>query len=61
MPLSETVCGLLLALSVTLNVAVLDPDAVGVKVTFSWQVFAAGGAGRVLGAVGQELVTPKSL
>ena len=57
-PVSVTVCGLPVALSTTLSVAVLVPDAMGVKVTFSWQVFPAG---RVLGAVGQELVIEKSL
>jgi hypothetical protein len=40
-PLNETVCGLLLALSVTVRVAVRDPSAEGVKVTEIVQVLLA--------------------
>jgi len=57
-PVSVIVCGLFGASSVTLSVAVLVPDALGVKVTESGQLDVAGTAE---GATGQALVTPKSL
>src|SRR2546421_40767 len=58
-PVPETpaVWGLLLALSVTVNVALREPVAVGVKVTLMVQVPLAA---RVEGLRGQLLVCPKS-
>ena len=57
MPETPAVWGLLLALSVTVNVALREPVTVGVKVTLMVQVpFAA----RVEGLRGQLLVCPKS-
>ena len=56
-PLKGTVCGLPVASSTTLRNAVLVPDAVGLKVTTSWQLV-AGGMGD--GTVGQLLVNEKS-
>jgi hypothetical protein len=41
LPVSDTVCGLLLALSVILRVPVRDPVVVGVKVTLMVQLVAA--------------------
>ena len=54
MPDTPAVWGLLLALSVTVNVAVRDPVAVGVKVTLMVQV------APVAKVEGQLLVCPKS-
>ena len=56
-PLSATVCGLPLALSVILTLALRVPVAVGVKVTLIVQVAPAA---MVLGLIGQVLVWAKS-
>src|SRR5438094_1628059 len=56
-PDTPAVWGLLLALSVTVNVALRDPMAVGVKVTLMVQVPLAA---KVEGLMGQLLVCPKS-
>ena len=56
-PLSAAVCGLPPALSEMLRAAVLEPAAVGVKVTEMVQLAPAA---RVLGLVGQVFVWPKS-
>lgn len=37
-PVSETVCGLLEALSVMVSVPLCEPELVGVKVTWTWHV-----------------------
>src|SRR5438132_14229483 len=59
LPVTDTpaVCGLLLALSVTVNVALREPVAVGVKVTLMVQVPLAA---KVEGLRGQLLVCPRS-
>ena len=57
MPETPAVWGLLLALSVTVNVALREPVAVGVKVTLMVQVALAA---KVEGLMGQLLVCPKS-
>ena len=57
MPETPAVWGLLLALSVTVNVALREPVAVGVKVTLMVQVPLAA---KVEGLRGQLLVCPKS-
>ena len=57
MPDTPAVWGLLLALSVTVNVALREPVAVGVKVTLMVQVALAA---KVEGLMGQLLVCPKS-
>ena len=56
-PIRLTVCGLPGASSLTVSVAVLVPDAVGVKVTDSGQLPVAA---RVAGDNGQVVVTAKS-
>jgi hypothetical protein len=56
-PDTPAVWGLLLALSVTVNVALRDPAAIGVKVTLMVQVALAA---KVEGLMGQLLVCPKS-
>src|SRR5580658_1923459 len=56
-PFNVRVCGLFGASSATESVAVRVPEAVGVKVTESVQLDAAGTG---VGAVGHRLVTPKS-
>ena len=56
-PVSVTTCGLFEASSIMLSVAVLAPEAVGVKVTESVQLDVTG---TEEGTVGQEFVTPKS-
>src|SRR2546423_14378025 len=58
-PVPETpaVWGLLLAFSVTVNVALREPVTVGVKVTLMVQVALAA---KVEGLIGQLLVWPKS-
>ena len=57
MPDTPAVWGLLLALSVTVNIALRDPVAVGVKVTLMVQVALAA---KVEGLMGQLLDCPKS-
>src|SRR5437764_9329605 len=57
LPLRATVCGLPLALSVMLTLALRVPVAVGVKVTLMVQEALAA---RVLGLMGQVLVWAKS-
>jgi len=61
-PVSGTVCGLLLALSVMVKVPVRGPVAVGVNITLIVQVFDPAVAGKVVGqAVAPVLVSAKSL
>ena len=57
MPDTPAVWGLLLALSVTVNVALREPVTVGVKVTLMVQVALTA---KVEGLRGQVLVCPKS-
>ena len=63
-PVSETVCGLPLALSVTESVPFRTPRAVGVNVTLIVQVFDPAVIDRVAGLIGQApapvLVSAKS-
>ena len=63
-PLSATVCGLPLALSVIVRFPARAPVAVGVIVTLIVQVFDPAVAGRVFGLIGHavapELVAAKS-